>query len=71
MAWVGLILGTLAGLSSSIFSILFMDLPLWAALMLHPVIGSAVTVFILLLFLLRNDPEADGDALGGPGPVAG
>ncbi|SDC47596.1 hypothetical protein [Ruegeria marina] len=70
MAWLGLTLGTLVGLGSSILACIYWDLPLWAALLLHPVIGTAIAVSVILLLLLRNETETRGDKIRDTEPVA-
>ena len=54
MAWIGVFLGTLAGLASSILACALWELPIWAALLLYPVTGSAIAVAVILLFMLRD-----------------
>ncbi|MCE8537712.1 hypothetical protein KBY27_09605 [Ruegeria pomeroyi] len=71
MAWIGVFLGTFAGLACSILGVLFWNLPLWAALLLYPVTGSAIAVSVVVLFLLREaqspaaEPMASGRTVNG------
>lgn len=71
MAWIGIILGTIAGLVTSISACVLWDLPLWAALLLYPAIGSAVAISIILLLFFRGEHTPDADPMGDVRTVAG
>ncbi len=71
MAWLGIVLGTLAGLMTSISACVLWDLPLWVGLLLYPSIGSAVAICIILLLLLRSEQTPGADPMGDVRTVAG
>ncbi|MCU9836715.1 hypothetical protein OEZ49_02935 [Ruegeria sp. WL0004] len=71
MAWVGIVLGTLAGLVISISACVFWELPFWAGLLLYPAIGSSVAISVILVLFLRGEHTPDADPISDARTVAG
>lgn len=59
MAWVGLIVGTIAGILASVVGYTLWSLPLWLSLSLYPLAGSASAMLVIaILFLRRQSARA-------------
>ncbi|MFS4580687.1 hypothetical protein [Phaeobacter sp. C3_T13_0] len=51
MAWIGIIVGTFAGMFSAVAAYTLYALPLWYSLLLYPTVGTTgaiVTIFIMM-----------------------
>ncbi|MFW8594390.1 hypothetical protein [Cribrihabitans neustonicus] len=60
MAWVGIFLGTLAGLLAAGLAYAGLGWPLWASALLYPAAGTSTAVLVILLLALRGTGGAGG-----------
>ncbi|MEK0165283.1 hypothetical protein VWZ88_06320 [Phaeobacter sp. JH20_36] len=66
MAWIGIIVGTFAGIFSAVAAYTLYALPLWYSLLLYPTVGTTAAIVTMLAMLhlppgLRPMMPPDGD----------
>lgn len=56
MAWIGMIAGIFGGLLASILGYTVWSLPLWFAVALYPIVGTAIVFATIGVLILRTQP---------------
>ncbi|APX15501.1 hypothetical protein K4K96_12310 [Phaeobacter inhibens] len=51
MAWIGIIVGTFAGVFSAVAAYALYALPLWYSLMLYPTVGTTSAILTILVMI--------------------
>ncbi|MGR3761879.1 hypothetical protein ACUXV3_17370 [Roseobacteraceae bacterium NS-SX3] len=56
MAWVGILIGTLAGISTAVLGYAAFGWPLWACLLAYPAAGVLTAALVIAALMLRRPP---------------